>query len=98
MKNYPLNLVLFRRELKAAAPLSQITFKANTPYNPKKTRNAAAFSRAKSQLLATSPFIFIKNALKTIGGSRFLPRTPSVKREIALFKQLMAMKNRFGEI
>lgn len=73
-----------REEVKAAAPLSRQSFKANAPLNPKKANNAAAFSRAKSQLLATSPFIFM--AGRNLG------------REISLFKQIMAMKNKFGEI
>jgi hypothetical protein len=84
MKTITLNFAPSIKELKAAAPFSQKSFKANSPLNPKKAKNAAAFSQAKSQLFATSPFIFIASR--------------NLKREIALFKQIMAMKNKFGEI
>jgi len=82
IRKVPLNI-----ELKAAAPFSQKSFQLNAPYNPKKAKKAAVFSLAKPWLLAASPVLFLA----------FVYRK-DISREIALFKQIMAMNNTFGEI
>lgn len=84
---YQIRKVPLNTELKAAAPFSQKSFKHNAPYNPKKAKSAAVFSLAKPWLLAASPVLFLV----------FIYRN-DISREIALFKQIMAMNNTFGEI